>query len=905
MSISSVNRNSICPCGSGKKYKHCCGIISHADQKYVPDAKSDERHTKILYAALAAQQKGDFDWAEKLYLDALTQWPKDVDALHMLGVVYFSKGDLHKAEEYLLSALEIAGKPVPVIEHNLTLVKEADSAIYETDVINSFLSAELALRKMGIDVYGADTNCAHENTARLIAFYLPQYHRIPENDVWWGDGFTEWANVKRAKPNFGNHYQPHEPSELGYYDLSDTHVMETQAALAREYGISGFCFYYYWFNGKRLLEMPLEQMLASGKPDFPYCLCWANENWSRNWDGGNREILMEQHYSTDDDREFILGLLPYFRDPRYIRIGNRPLLVIYRINLLPDSKQTIKIWHDICSENGVEPPYIVMANTFQYNESPYAYGADATSDFPPHGVTADVTLRKGLEKVATDYDGKLVDYINAIARFLKKAVNNHTHFPGIIPSWDNTARRQYDGLCIQGSSPHAFEVWLRELIYRARRLLPETERIIFINAWNEWAEGCHLEPDKRYGRAWLEACRRARLMPERYQGILGTAGSMPISASTGYTLNFTINDIQLVDNKQPAEHLMGVLEQEEIIFDGEEKIPQSPLLWQESLPASIITAHQSELVSPATKIVSVSDVCLYGPGWLSRDNEVLFSNELNPEYCRIWYASNRVGNQMNLNLGKLRRRHYNHGWHVTNFNCGVYGHWLLETMPKLLVIKEYLARHPEMNGMPIFIPAILPKFVFSYTQYVLPHVPIVTYNPNCEYITADRIYSSNLGNEHIYDSWSSRRIDEIPCPHNIRQPERIYISRKTRSLYRELSNSTELEDISRQAGLAIVYPEEHSFPEQIAIFRSARLIVGEYGSALHNAIFSAPGATIIACNWINDLQSRIARIRKHSIGYQLATTGKLLTHAEDKGVTQYSIDPCVFRRNLLDVIGMP
>ena len=188
---------------------------------------------------------------------------------------------------------------------------------------------------------------------KLIAFYLPQFHPIPENDAWWGSGFTEWVNVRRARPNFVGHYQPHVPAELGYYDLRAPETRAAQAELARQHGIHGFCYYHYWFNGRRLLERPLNAVIESGEPDFPFCVCWANENWSRRWDGGNDELLIAQEYSAEHERRFIEGLLPVLEDRRYIRVGGRPLLLVYRANLLPEPRRAAETFRRVARIAGV------------------------------------------------------------------------------------------------------------------------------------------------------------------------------------------------------------------------------------------------------------------------------------------------------------------------------------------------------------------------------------------------------------------------------------------------------------------------------------------------------------------------------------------------------------------------
>lgn len=344
---------------------------------------------------------------------------------------------------------------------------------------------------------------------RLIAFYLPQYHPIPENDAWWGAGFTEWTNVRKALPNFPGHDQPHVPGELGYYDLRQADVRERQAALARDHGVHGFCYYYYWFDGKRLLHEPLDQVIASGRPDFPFCVCWANENWTRTWDGLDQHVLMAQQHSPADDLAFIGSLFPALRDARYIRIDGRPLLLVYKVNLLPEPAATARRWRDACRAAGIGEIYLacVHANADpRRNTDPRTIGFDAAVEFPPAGKGINVRAPEGARP---SFRGLCYDYAATTEHMLSWHGDGHVLLRGVMPSWDNTARRQDSGHVFLGASPQGYGRWLRAVLAWTARLRAGDERIVFVNAWNEWAEGNHLEPDQSHGRGFLEETRAA------------------------------------------------------------------------------------------------------------------------------------------------------------------------------------------------------------------------------------------------------------------------------------------------------------------------------------------------------------------------------------------------------------
>ena len=346
-----------------------------------------------------------------------------------------------------------------------------------------------------------------EDTSKVIAFYLPQYHRISENSEWWGPGFTEWTNVVKGRPNFEGHYQPHLPREFGFYDLSNVEVIREQSELAKRFGIDGFCFYYYWFSGRRILEKPLDNFLQSDI-DMNYCLCWANENWTRTWDGDNKNILLEQRYLDSDPLEFIQSLLPHFNDPRYIRVNNKPMLVVYRAKEIPDVFKVFSSWRKSVEGAGFSGLHIAVVDFYDISH-PDEVGADALVEFPPHKFNGPGTRPDRTPQFSNpEFKGGIVDYAKAMMQSANRERPDFTLYRGVMPGWDNTARRQNTPTILYGNTPGLFGIWLRYIrAYTRSVFLNRSDAFIFINAWNEWGEGCHLEPDQRWGMQFLDALK--------------------------------------------------------------------------------------------------------------------------------------------------------------------------------------------------------------------------------------------------------------------------------------------------------------------------------------------------------------------------------------------------------------
>lgn len=376
----------------------------------------------------------------------------------------------------------------------------------KNEYVNWFADRNL---EKSLDFVPFKKNEITKSDEKLIAFYLPQFHTFKENDEWHGKGFSEWTNVTKAIPQFTGHNQPQLPIDVGFYDLSTDKVMYRQIELAKNYGIYGFCFHYYWFSGKRLMEKPIFNYLNNKELDLPFCLCFANENWSKNWDGGDKEVLIEQKFLEDDPKQFAQDIMPFFADERYIKINNKPILVVYKPQLFKKEilKNFVYELNKNAKENGLDGVYLIMAKTQDIETNPKEFFMDAVVEFPPHII--DRYAKKVIKKTYLNpsFNGRVFDMEEFIKNQEYLYETDYKLYKTVFPSWDNTARKAYTCASVFEVSPELYKKWLIDCINWTKENNKKDEQFIFINAWNEWAEGAHLEPDQKYGYAYLQATK--------------------------------------------------------------------------------------------------------------------------------------------------------------------------------------------------------------------------------------------------------------------------------------------------------------------------------------------------------------------------------------------------------------
>lgn len=359
--------------------------------------------------------------------------------------------------------------------------------------------------------------------ARLIAFYLPQYHPIPENDEWWGKGFTEWTNVTRAKPLYPGHHQPNLPSELGFYDLRVPEIRIAQAELAREHGIEGFAYWHYWFgNGRRLLERPFNEVLKSGEPNFPFCLSWANQSWTGIWHGSPNRVLMEQTYpGVTDYRAHFFTILDALTDERYITVDGKPIFIVYRPPELPNPQSFADYWRELAYDVGLKGLYLIGVSYTPWTPSDYGFDAGAPLRVGRAFEAARAPSLRGMNRFASGRLGshirslspnnhqlpKTISYDKAMDLSILSFLETSMEFPTVLSNWDNTPRSGANGYVFEDATPELFGKYLRLAMAQVAHHTPD-ERIVFIKSWNEWAEGNYIEPDQRFGRAYLQTVKQ-------------------------------------------------------------------------------------------------------------------------------------------------------------------------------------------------------------------------------------------------------------------------------------------------------------------------------------------------------------------------------------------------------------
>lgn len=453
-------------------------------------------------------------------------------------------------------------------------------------------------------------------STRVIAFYLPQFHPIAENSEWWGEGFTDWVNVSKTRSRFPGHYQPHIPADLGFYDLRLSQTRADQAELAKKFGIHGFCYYHYWFKGRRVLSTPLDEILQSQEPSFPFCLCWANEDWTRTWDGRGKTVLIQQEYSDEDDLLHMEWLKGVFSDPRYIRVDGKPLFLVYRAGKLPSPSRTAETWRKAAKELGIGEIYLCRVESFpEERGDPGDIGFDAAVEFQPDWAN----LGEPSQVVELSRQS-VYRYSDFVQRQIAKPAVPYKIHPCVTPSWDNSPRRSVGALTLTDADPNAFRDWFEDVFTKEHMKGECGDSLIFINAWNEWGEGCHLEPDRRFGTAFLQAisdvtCGRPKETrhnrPQDPETISATEETSHDAHTTAPTSHFHSQEAsgqappinhrdELQDRLQTAEQMVSHLEDRLHLAHTEINRMRSTVSWRITAP---LRAFRNTIIAPLLRLL--------------------------------------------------------------------------------------------------------------------------------------------------------------------------------------------------------------------------------------------------------------------------------------------------------------
>lgn len=452
---------------------------------------------------------------------------------------------------------------------------------------------------------------------KILAYYLPQFYPIPENDLWHGKGFTEWHKVRGINPLFYGHYQQRVPHpDAGYYTLSNTDILRKQSVWMKHAGIHGLVFYHYWFNGKLILEKPAQMLLADPSIDVPFCFCWANENWTRRWDGNEQEILLQQNYSADDAENFIRYLIPFFQDSRYIRIENRPVIFIYRPSSIPDFSIYQQIWTRVCAEHNLPEPYVVAVLT-RGATSPNPFRMQAGVERVLHDWTAGKVrdIRHALVQYKS-LNGSVLDYNDVADYYMSQDTRkDFVYFRSIIPSWDNSPRYGSEAFIVHNSSPKKFQEWLQTLIRDAETRLPADKRFILINAWNEWAESAVLDPDQRFGYAYLNSVGRALAEIQYDQPVYLHSKILP---NIKVAIHFAPELLNLLQrNERTQKKMFNCLANSSIFQSCRVHIPQSQVQeWLKPLLNPSTGNFYPDPYDDVDYVVHISGACYFAPNAL-------------------------------------------------------------------------------------------------------------------------------------------------------------------------------------------------------------------------------------------------------------------------------------------------